>query len=92
MLIAMAKPTRSPVTSALEDAALARDNAVSAPIAREKEKVTTTGVSLTPSWLELLNDIAQKRKKRNGGRASMSAVIMQILEQHRAELEAERDS
>jgi hypothetical protein len=55
----------------------------------DSTEIRTTGISL-PAWaLELLLDVANKRKKSRGGRASVSAILLELVEQNRSALQAE---
>ena len=56
-----------------------------------KEKPITTGIALQPAVWKLLIDVAGARKKERGGRgrASVSAILSELVERHRPELEAE---
>lgn len=54
-----------------------------------KRPLTAT-ITIDRPTLELLEDVAMARKRRTGeGRASVSAVVRDLIELHRAELEAE---
>lgn len=69
-----------------------------APEPKPSNKLHPSGRPLTMTvttdreTLRLLRDVARERQERSGeGRASVSAVIQDLIERHRAELEAERD-
>ena len=49
----------------------------------------TTGINLPADVWELLNRVAFERAKRFGGRPSVSALIVRLVEEHRKELEKE---
>lgn len=49
----------------------------------------TTGVHLPSDLWELLNRVAFKRASTRGGRASVSALLVQMIEKNRKDLELE---
>ena len=49
----------------------------------------TTGVHLPADQWELLNRVAFERARTKGGRASVSALLVAMIERHRKELEKE---
>jgi hypothetical protein len=49
----------------------------------------TTGINLPTEVWELLNRVAFERARRQGGRASVSALLVGLVEKHRRELERE---
>jgi hypothetical protein len=49
----------------------------------------TTGVHIPADLWELLNRVAFERSRTKGGRASVSALLVDMIEQHRKELEKE---
>jgi hypothetical protein len=49
----------------------------------------TTGINLPIDVWELLNRVAFERAKKYGGRASVSALLVDLVQRHRKELEAE---
>jgi hypothetical protein len=49
----------------------------------------TTGVHLPADLWELLNRLAFERARKRGGRASVSALLVEIIERHRKKLERE---
>jgi hypothetical protein len=49
----------------------------------------TTGINLPVEVWELLNRVAFERARRRGGRASVSALLVGLVERHRRELERE---
>ncbi len=49
----------------------------------------TTGLHLPSDLWELLNRVAFERAKTRGGRASVSALLVDMIELHRKELEKE---
>lgn len=52
----------------------------------------TTGLHLPADLWELLNRVAFERSRTKGGRASVSALLVDMIEQHRRELEKELSS
>lgn len=76
---------RIPLSPALAAAAKNKDGA------QLDTTITTTGISL-PRWaLDLVWDVAHRRKKNRipGAAASVSAILLELIEKNRAELEAE---
>jgi hypothetical protein len=61
---------------------------VSAAAAKERP-YKTTGLHLPEELWVLLNRVAFERARRNGGRASVSALLVEMIERHRKELEKE---
>ena len=55
----------------------------------EKRPFKTTGVHIPADLWELLNRVAFERAKTRGGRASVSALLVDMIEHHRNELEKE---
>jgi hypothetical protein len=55
----------------------------------QERKNRTTGINLPAEMWELLNRVAFERAKRFGGRGSVSALLVQLVERHRKELEKE---
>jgi hypothetical protein len=49
----------------------------------------TTGFHLSKSLWELLNRVAFERARTKGGRASVSALLVELVERHKRELEKE---
>lgn len=49
----------------------------------------TTGLHLPADLWELLNRVAFERSRTRGGRASVSALLVDMIELHRKELEKE---
>ena len=49
----------------------------------------TTGINLPTDLWELLNRVAFERAKRQGGRPSVSALLVDLVQRHRKELERE---
>lgn len=49
----------------------------------------TTGINLPTDVWELLNRVAFERAKKFGGRPSVSALLVELVERHRKELERE---
>lgn len=61
-----------------------------APTPAAPARMTITAISLPADTLELLRMVAVKRTGQAGsGRPSVSAVLTGLVEQHRADLEAE---
>jgi hypothetical protein len=49
----------------------------------------TTGIHLPADLWELLNRVAFERARTKGGRASVSALLVEMIERHRKALEPE---
>ena len=49
----------------------------------------TTGINLPADMWEMLNRVAFERAKQQGGRPSVSALLVDLVERHRKELERE---
>jgi hypothetical protein len=49
----------------------------------------TTGFHLPKSLWELLNRVAFERARTKGGRASVSALLVELIEKHKKQLERE---
>ena len=49
----------------------------------------TTGINLPLELWSLLNRVAFSRALRQGGRPSVSAIMVELIEKHRKELEKE---
>lgn len=54
-----------------------------------KERFKTTGVHLPESHWILLNRVAFERARTRGGRASVSALLVEMIEKNRKSLELE---
>ena len=67
-------------------AGMAKKTAVPEPVERPYK---TTGLHLPSDLWELLNRVAFERAKTRGGRASVSALLVDMIELHRKELEKE---
>jgi hypothetical protein len=52
----------------------------------------TSGINLPVEIYQLLNRVAFSRSLKNGGRPSVSALLVSLVEKHRKELEKELDS
>ena len=65
---------------------MAKKTAASEPLERPYK---TTGVHLPADLWELLNRVAFERARTRGGRSSVSALLVAMIEQHRKELEKE---
>ena len=59
------------------------------PATVEQRAYKTTGLHLPADLWELLNRVAFERAKARGGRASVSALLVDMIEQHRKALELE---
>ena len=55
----------------------------------EMRAYRTTGVHLPADLWELLNRVAFERAKQRGGRASVSALLVEMIEKNRRALELE---
>jgi hypothetical protein len=55
----------------------------------QERRYKTTGVHLPADLWELLNRVAFERAKKYGGRASVSALLVDLIERHQKELEKE---
>lgn len=55
----------------------------------DEARMTTTAIHIPHEALALLRLVAVQRANREGGRPSVSAVLTDMVEQHRAELERE---
>lgn len=53
------------------------------------EKMQTTAIVVPKSMWSLLREVAFRRAQSSGGRASVSDVLRNLVESHRAELEKE---
>jgi hypothetical protein len=65
---------------------MAKQTAASAP---QERPYKTTGVHLPADLWELLNRVAFERARSRGGRASVSALLVEMIERHRKQLEKE---
>jgi hypothetical protein len=71
-------------------AQVAAEPAVPPPIVnRSSDEMTTTAIHIPKATLALLRRVAVERANLHGGRPSVSAVLADLVEQHRAELERE---
>ncbi len=59
------------------------------PAAAVTGDTVTTGLNMPAELLSLLKAVAMKRAKERGGRPSVSAIICELVEERRAELEKE---
>lgn len=55
----------------------------------DRGDMTTSAMHLPKATLQLLRKVAVARAGRRGGRPSVSAVIVDLVEQHRAEFQKE---
>jgi len=60
-----------------------------AAASRPSDEMTTTAIHIPKATLALLRRVAVERANLNGGRPSVSAVLVNLVEQNRAELERE---
>jgi hypothetical protein len=59
-------------------------------VAPKRERThRTTGINLPTETWELLHRVAFERSRRSGGRGSVSALLVQLVERHKRELEKE---
>lgn len=85
---------KAPETDAILDQFAALSSARSgkaAPAAApaEAEEMTTTAIHIPKTTLTLLRRVAVERAITKGGRPSVSAVLAELVEANRAELEKE---
>ena len=64
-------------------------NAMTAATRTKPELKDHTAIHIPKTTHELLRSVAFRRAKKSGGRASVSAVITQLVEANRAALEKE---
>lgn len=55
----------------------------------EERTHRTTGINLPTETWELLRRVAFERSRKSGGRGSVSALLVQLVERHKRELEKE---
>jgi hypothetical protein len=55
----------------------------------QERKHRTTGINLPTETWELLRRVAFERSRRSGGRGSVSALLVQLVDRHKKELEKE---
>ncbi len=55
----------------------------------DRSQTTTTAIHIPRDTHALLRAVAFVRAQKDGGRASVSALLVELVEQHRKELEAE---
>ena len=85
------------LTSAVAAGAAARGGATRKPATRSRapaastpaERSASTAITISPEDWKLLRAVAFNRAQEGGGRASVSAVIGELIDQARAKLEAE---
>jgi hypothetical protein len=58
-------------------------------LAIDRTDMATSAMHVPKATLQLLRKVAVARAGIRGGRPSVSSVIVELVEQHRAELEAE---
>jgi hypothetical protein len=58
-------------------------------LSQDERTHRTTGINLPSDVWELLNRVAFERSKKFGGRASVSALLLGLVQRHRKELEKE---
>jgi hypothetical protein len=69
---------------------MAKRTASSKPEPDQPERsFKTTGINLPSDVWELLNRVAFERAKKYGGRPSVSALLVDLVQRHRKELERE---
>jgi hypothetical protein len=60
------------------------------PVGEKQDRThRTTGINLAAETGELLRRVAFERSRRSGGRSSVSALLVQLVEHHKRELEKE---
>ena len=59
------------------------------PVTEPERTHRTTGINLPADMWEMLNRVAFERSKRRGGSPSVSALLVDLVERHRKELEKE---
>jgi len=62
---------------------------IAKPAAKTEQGYKTTGINLPADIWELLNRCAFERAKKYGGRPSVSALLVDLVQRHRKELEKE---
>jgi hypothetical protein len=70
-------------------ASLRRRACSSARTPIEERTHRTTGINLPAEMWEMLNRAAFERARKYGGRASVSKLLVELVERHRKELEKE---
>jgi len=88
----MSSKKRTALTAAMSAATAARGKAGAGRGARSPEpegRTASTTIAITPHVLNVLRAVAFARKAGGEGRASVSSVIADLIEKHRAELETE---
>ena len=55
----------------------------------EERTHCTTGINLPTAIWELLRRVAFERSRRDGGRGSVSALLVELVDRHKRELEKE---
>jgi hypothetical protein len=55
----------------------------------EERTHRTTGINLPTETWELLRRVAFERSRRSGGRGSVSALLVELVQRHKRELEKE---
>ena len=76
---------RKQIGAVLEQARAAKTG----PAAAGTGATVTSGFNMPSELLGLLRAVAMRRAKERGGRASVSAIICELVEDRRAELEKE---
>ena len=56
---------------------------------RQERTHRTTGINLPTATCELLRWVAFERSHRDGGRGSVSALLVELVNRHKRELEKE---
>jgi hypothetical protein len=75
--------------STLVESTLKRAAAAKGPTSELSDENTTTAIVLPKDVLTLLQDVAHKRRQKLGGRASVSAIIVEALRKLEPTLRAE---
>ena len=60
-----------------------------APASETERLNRTTGINLPAEMWAMLNRVAFERARKRGGRPSVSALLVDLVERHRKELEKE---
>ena len=69
---------------------MAKRSPKTAPDKSERATITS-GINLPRDVYELLNRVAFHRSLKHGGRPSVSALLVDLVQRHRKELEKELD-
>lgn len=85
----MATKKRSPYGDVTALAAQARAKQTATPATLERREYLSTAIHLPKDLWVLLRNAAFRRAMKRGGRPSVSALLVDLIERHRAELEKE---